>query len=880
MIISIKSSASGGSSRGLINYLAHSKLDKAQEEVEKREFFNESENDLDVKRANENLSLTGAKPNPEELLHLVIAPGKEEIESVGDDLQARKEALKVLVRETVAQLEKEVKAKKLKWVAVTHFNTDHPHAHLALQKEFIDETGRIESLRITRQMLHYNESGENGEKTLHKGVLILAAENKLKEIAAHRQKTQENNISPKADKAAEKSKTQGENQPQVPSEPTKIPNYPERRILAEEMLVTAEIARRTRNIENLIEHGDKKRFKIKDEETENVRHVSIFDIEQKIEIVSRQKSWALYPKNPDKRSLSISLIANEERAKHLPVITQLETIRRHVLGFENRHLTNAEEKHTRLHNQKLMIEKKYEGQNTTTPLPIFTPSEIQQLQTEAIRNKNVEKILLLENIRQKNALELRNLSRRDEDVQELLATKIVAAFKLEAAEKRLLEFPKTKDFIKVKIGNSVWSSHSLEQNKNQNDSKNGLFTKFKAKTIDLFFGSEKKNSADEITDYRALKTQVSDALENLENERRSEIQKQKEFVQTLDKIFQAETNPNKAKLTPSFSAFELAEMEDFAFETIHESLYEKSLQWQENWLLQKLASRPSESTNDESPKMPDKVELSGKAEFAVDRSNKAKKIIGNFVLGRAEARMILATAKIAKAGENIARYHRDKVFFKHQIKDAKTGATRELSLRDVDPKTHYYLLDSILNKALETKEQKQERDAVQQAAQNKEKELTLDLQNARIAFLRLENHKTELLEKYKNEQTTGPIFTPKEIGALEAWKYQTMKSTEAERIEKIINQAEKSSHIERIQDLLKGTANELKDLIPNLSNKPEIFSPVQNLSIKELQTTAYQVEFSNQNQARQREGDSSQSQAKTNIIEHEKMEVKEKGRAR
>ena len=81
MIISIKSSASGGSSRGLIHYLAHSKLDREKEGIERREFFNESENDLDVRAANRHLSLNDAKPKPEELLHIVIAPSKEEIAS-------------------------------------------------------------------------------------------------------------------------------------------------------------------------------------------------------------------------------------------------------------------------------------------------------------------------------------------------------------------------------------------------------------------------------------------------------------------------------------------------------------------------------------------------------------------------------------------------------------------------------------------------------------------------------------------------------------------------------------------------------------------------------------------------------------------------------
>ena len=241
---------------------------------------------------------------------------------------------------------------------------------------------------------------------MHKGSLILAAEGKLKEIADEREKVRGNRYLTKTDQVADKSKIEVENAKQLSAgQNAKIPNYRERRILAEEMLVAAEISRRERNIENLIEHGDKKRFKITDEHTDTTRHVSLFDIERKIDNLSRRKARALHPKNAEKRAAAILQIAETERANHQPVINQLETIRHHVLGFENRHLSEAHEKHTPLHNQKLLIEKKYERLKTASPLPLFTPDEIQQLQSEAIGEQNIEKILMLENIRQANALE-------------------------------------------------------------------------------------------------------------------------------------------------------------------------------------------------------------------------------------------------------------------------------------------------------------------------------------------------------------------------------------------------------------------------------------------------------------------------------------------
>ena len=891
MIISIKSSASGGSSRGLIHYLAHSKLDREKEGVQRREFFNESENDLDVSRANRHLSLTGAKPKPEELLHVVVAPSKQEIESLGDDLKARKNALKEVVRETVAQLEKEVKARHLKWVAVAHFNTDNPHAHLAIQKEFLNKDGKTEFLRIDRQMLHYNEMSAGGEKKLHKGVLILAAENKIEELARNRHHEREKLQESQSKKTSGKAESGVEESGEFSTDDlVKIPNWRERRVLAEEMLVASEIARRERNIENLVEHGDKKRFKIKDALTGRTRHVSLFDIERKIETVSRRKARLVHPQTEEKRAGLFAKIAQEEHSKYEPVIRQIETIRRHVLGFENRHLAAAREKHTRLHNQKLLIEKKYERLKTAVPLPLFKPDEIQRLQSESFREQNLEKILLLENIRQSNVAELNRQSRRDRDVRELLAAKTIGWLKLEAGEKRRREFLANKDFVKVKIGDSLWSHWELQQHEFEANRKSDLWTQVKSKTSAFLFRSGDKSATIEKLDYPALHKAVTDALENLEKTRRNEITKQKEFNQVLDKIFDAETNPNKTSLLPAFSAAELNEVEDLSLEAGRESFYEKSLLLQETWLFGKLAEKLSQANSSNKP------ESSGDNNVQKRRSSNAKtpiqiqsetdaqmaaeKIIGRYVLGRAEARIVLAQAKANQVEENLDKYNRGKLFIKHRIKDAKTGAERKLSLFDVEPRQSYYLLDSILERAFETKEQKTRRDVVWKAAQDKEKELTQNLKDAQNRVLRLENQKTAFFGKYSALGEIQPIFTPKEIAALDAWKSQTSNKFEAERLEKIIKEAEKKNSVERLQTLLERAAKELEILVPSLTKIQQSEISQKNESIERQQAIGESREISIQSAVLETTPGANGKSTEIEIVNHEKTAVKEKGRIR
>jgi hypothetical protein len=890
MIISIKSSASGGSSRGLVHYLAHSKLDREKEGIERREFFNDSEDDLDVSRANRNLSWGDTKAKPEELLHIVISPSREEIAKLGNDRDTRKKALKVIVQATVARLEKEVKARFLKWVAVVHFNTDNPHAHLAVQKQFLNENGKAEILRINRQMLHYNERGADGEKKLYKGTLILAAENKINEIGQTRGQEKGTERISKSDKTVEKSETRTGNAEEFSSdELKKIPNYRERRILAEEMLVALEIRRRTRNIENLVEHGDKKRFKIKDERTGNTRHVSLFDIERKIESISRRKARLAYPQNIERRTDFSVQIAQEERAKYEPVIRQLETIRRHVLGFENRHLSEAQEKHTGLHNQKLLIEKKYERLKMDAPSPIFNSNEIQQLQSEAIREQNSEKILLLESIRQSSAAELKIPSRRDKDVRELSASKIVAKLKFEAAEKRLLDFAANKDFIKVKIGDSLLSRRGLEQHELRAARKNDLWMQVKAKTTQILLRADKKLAPAEKLDYPALHKAVTGTLENLVNTRRDEIAKQKEFNQTLDKIFDAETHPNKTRLAPAFSAYELAEVEDLSHDAGRENFYENSLPLQESWLREKLAEKiVNAKRSNESPATignktqnlcsEDKITVQFPSESQAQSD--AEKVIGGYVLARVEARTVLAQIKVNQAAENLARNERDKSFAKHRILDTKTGAEREMSLRDVESRKHYYLLDSILEKSFVTKEQKHLRDAVRRAAQNKENELEQNLMATQNFAERLENQKTAMLEKFSTANEIHPIFTPKEIAALDARADRTTDKSEAVRLEKLVGEAEKNGRVERLQHFLDSAAKELEVLAPALSKKQEPVISRQNHSTDERSAVGQSQEISNQIAVSETSVRTSDESTKTAAVTNEKATVKEKGRTR
>ena len=227
-----------------------------------------------------------------------------------------------------------------------------------------------------------------------------------------------------------------------------------------------------------------------------------------------------------------------------------------------------------------------------------------------------------------------------------------------------------------------------------------------------------------------------------------------------------------------------------------ENFYENALLLQESWLREKLAENLRATDDSKTPNgcgRNKKSETSAStAETPIqfqsepDAQTAAEKIIGKFVLGRAEARSIIAQTKAIEAQENLDRYKREKLFVKHRIKDAKTGAEREVSLRDVEPRKHYYLLDSILEKALESKEQKNLRDVgASSRAKKRKRNLTQNFNDAQNRASRLENQKTRMLEKYSAApEEIQPIFTPKEIAALDIRAARTIDKARSESARK------------------------------------------------------------------------------------------------
>ncbi|MBV6494958.1 MAG: hypothetical protein DYH05_03980 [Acidobacteria bacterium ACB1] len=175
------------STRGLVHYIAHSKIDPTRESFGSRALFNERSDLINVEQANFSLKpgVSSNRPKNEDLMHLVISLRPDDFKRLGKDEKERRKSLREITRESMRNLEKTVGAESLDWAAAIHRNTDNPHVHIAISKHFLSlQKGKHEILKRipTAAIPHYEIRGQ--EKVLVPGVLKETTVRKMDEIIA------------------------------------------------------------------------------------------------------------------------------------------------------------------------------------------------------------------------------------------------------------------------------------------------------------------------------------------------------------------------------------------------------------------------------------------------------------------------------------------------------------------------------------------------------------------------------------------------------------------------------------------------------------------------------------------------------------------------
>ncbi len=141
IVVSVKPIPGGDTGSQATRYVSNSDRDEAREGREPRKLFSDREEGLSFWRA-ERVLTEGRTPAKNEIVHFAISFRESDYRSLGKDESSRQQRLKEIVRETVPRMAEELRAVELTWVAGIHRNTDNPHVHLLVHRDYIDRETR------------------------------------------------------------------------------------------------------------------------------------------------------------------------------------------------------------------------------------------------------------------------------------------------------------------------------------------------------------------------------------------------------------------------------------------------------------------------------------------------------------------------------------------------------------------------------------------------------------------------------------------------------------------------------------------------------------------------------------------------------------------
>ncbi len=732
--------AKRGSSRGLVHYIAHSKLDIEREPQESRELFNAFANNLSVKSANNSMraGIAKGRPSNEELHHLVLSFRSDDYRKLGANEARRRQALKDITRAAMKSLETSTNAERLLWAAAVHRNTENPHVHIAIQKHyFTKEIERQVLKKIPREALpHYEFHG--GEKVLVQGFLFEAATTKIEAII-----TRERTCAKVSKQATSRESSKEHSIGQTASKPNQesaIQSAKERDALRKGILAEYELRYRQSKIDHLLDHGDKIRFMVSDPVSGRRRRLSLREIEQ------RETDQDSAPKRQIKAILH-KMLAKEEAAK-----IKLQSEMADVILKADR------------------IRAEHRKSGCKLPTASLTKEELDKLQEQSLEASDIRRFSYLERIRTELERSGEIGHRSKDDLRSILAQETISKLRSLAYEKKHAELNDRVYYRPVDLGDRSVSLAQLDrEQKAPESSVFSILEKLRNSATRL---SKKANTSTRTNETKNIR---NDIINKLDEQLASTLKDQKveqNKAQILAKILN--TNSENYQIDASYSPEKLAEIETLSVRLKLRTEYEK------NWNDQRSLIESAGSDCTAYRKL-------AKADPTADFAGHKNRIIA----GRVLAREIVASVEFGKAKEDLKTFQEAKRFQKFTIADKKTGSAAYLSLHEVDLPQRGSLLDRAVDQLFEGREHRALRRTVESLVKDMEQRLKDDVTGAKEMMASAVRNASEFKDfsifGLRSETAHRPIFTSAEIETLELRAANTRNSKEAEHLRMILD---------------------------------------------------------------------------------------------
>lgn len=755
--------AKRGSSRGLVHYIAHSKLDTEREPQNSRELFNEFTDSLSVKSANNSMRVGIVKGRPEndELHHLVLSFRSDDYRKLGADEDRRRQALKEITRAAMRRLETATNAERLLWTAAVHRNTQNPHVHIAIQKQYLSrEIARQVLTKIPREALpHYELRGS--EKVLVNGHLIDAATERMEAVIGRER-------SP--DKAPRRSRTREVSREQTgKSEPPPVEGSPhrvltaEREVLAKGILAEYELRRVETRIDSLLDHRNEMRFIVSDPVTDRKRRLSLREIEQHR--------------------------AGNGSNEHDAPARQIKTILHKMLAKEQAAKDRVQIEFGDAIQESKRVRDEYRKSGRKLPVPALTKEELDEIQEQCLETSDIRRFSYLERIRTELERTGEVEPRSKDDLKSILVQKNISNLRFRASERKQAELSERGYYLRFDIGNRSSSLAQLDRERKQRDrSASSIFEKLK-NTAARFSKKTKISAGANKTD--VLRSQIvgklDEQLANIRKDGKVEHNKAKILGNIL------EANPDNRPDAGYGSADQIAQIETLSIRLKLKPEYERA--WRDQRIL--IESGGSDC-------------VAYKRILRGDPNADVREHKNRIVAGRALAREIVSRVEFNKSKEDLKTFKDGKRFQKFAIADKRSGSILYLSLQDVDLAHRGSLFDRALAEVLEGREHRTLRQTVASLVDDKERRLKDDATAAKELMVSALRTASEFKESYlfglRSETQYQPIFTFAEIMKLEMRAENTRDPKEAARMRTILESVDDKS-VRSLAEILRDFEN-------------------------------------------------------------------------
>ena len=758
-----------GSSRGLVHYLAHSKIDR-NKEPSGRELFNAFTEHLTVRSANNFLKSDCGKgrPSNNDLHHLVLSFRQADYLLIGSTDEERKRRLKIVTRYAIGQLEERLQSERLAWAGAVHLNTANPHVHIAIQKQYLTRDLQSKSLnKIPREGLPHFELID-GEKQIVDGILIESAKVKLQELVGERSPSLEQTKNKRQDRNLS-------NNYDDKVHTIDATNDEERQILRQGILAEYQLKFREERITFLIEHREHLKFPVTHPAQGKGHKVSL------VELQHRANSFHDSQKTDAQQR-------------------QIKAITHNILAKEESEFFKLKEESSVVRKNANRIRSHYKKTGIKLPTPAFQKGELDDLQKQCLASSNMREYLFFEQIRSELEVSKEITPRSQEDLELLAGQKVLSEMRQRLYGKQISDFKDNCYYRKAAVGKEQMSLAMIDRQFNQKDnSARSIFQPLRSAIESI--AKTLRRSPSKANDLH-LRNAVEEDLYEQSLHLNKQLRNGQKKTDALGRILERNADPCDVK--PKFSADDLIALEAMARKL------KLTPEYGSVWELQKSS-----------------IIAANRRQISTNLGNNESHVIA----GRVMAREVLCNIGLNKAKDGLAYFRKSKRFHKFAMEDKKNGSTNYLSLNDVDLPQKTSVLDHALSLLLKSRDHRALRREIQGRVGEHEKSLKADVAAVKSLSVATAIEAAEFKQPalWGNIATPNfqPLFTISEIAEIGKRIENTSNSKESRKLSSILENSTKE-HSETFDEILSKVFTpelELQTIADRVSATPEKSSP-------------------------------------------------------